>query len=91
MHADQPVLTVAGFDREEAFAADLRARVQAQREQSLALRRIRADYREMPGLRVTVKQGARLWSLPIALCESLLDELVAEGFLVRSGEHFRLP
>ena len=53
--------------------------------------RIRADYREMPGLRVTVPQGARLWNVPPALCERLLDDLVREQELVRSGEHYRLP
>jgi CheY-like chemotaxis protein len=61
------------------------------REGSEARERIRADYREMLGLRVTVQQGARLWNLPVGLCAALLEDLVAEGFLARSGDHYRLP
>ena len=54
-------------------------------------RRIKADFQEMPGLWVTSRQGARLWNVAHELCVSLLDSLAAEGFLLRSGQHYRLP
>ncbi|HXW07489.1 MAG TPA: hypothetical protein VD833_19795 [Vicinamibacterales bacterium] len=50
------------------------------------LTRIRGEYREMPGLRLTVAQARRLWQLDSATCQTALDTLVAEGFLTRTGE-----
>ena len=47
-------------------------------------RRIRAEYREMPGLNLTARQAARLWSLDQATSESLLDSLTETGFLYRA-------
>jgi hypothetical protein len=55
-----------------------------------ALRRIRADYLEMPGLRLTVAQGARLWNVSLDGCAALLDQLVAEGFLRLVGKNYSL-
>jgi hypothetical protein len=45
------------------------------------LDRIRGEYREMPGLRLTLPQARRLWHVDPADCESALDTLVQEGFL----------
>jgi len=44
--------------------------------------RIRAEYAEMPCLRLTLAQAARFWNVDQATCRGVLDELVAEGFLV---------
>ncbi len=53
------------------------------------LTRIRAEYLEMPGLRLTVEQAQRLCGVEPALCKAVLDALVAEQFLcVRSGEAY---
>jgi hypothetical protein len=41
--------------------------------------RIRGEYREMPGLRLTTAQAARLWQIDRPACETLLLALVAEG------------
>jgi hypothetical protein len=49
-----------------------------------ALQRARADYREMPGLRLTARQASRLWALPHWLCERVLRSLLDERFLNRS-------
>jgi hypothetical protein len=49
-----------------------------------ALRRARAEYLEMPGLRLTVAQAARLWHLDIASCEGVLATLVQSKFLVKT-------
>jgi hypothetical protein len=54
------------------------------------IRRVQADYREMPGLSVTLKQGCRLWSLSPASCVSVLDQLIAKGTLKRRGEQYSL-
>lgn len=49
-----------------------------------ALHRARADYLEMPGLRLTSHQARRLWMLEPGLCNAVLDELVEAHFLVRT-------
>jgi len=46
------------------------------------IERIRAEYLEMPGLRVTLKQASRLWGADAAHCQSALDALVDAGFLL---------
>lgn len=46
--------------------------------------RIRAEYREMPGLSLTCEQAARLLGLDGLRVMAALDELQCEGFLVRT-------
>jgi hypothetical protein len=55
------------------------------------LARIRSEYLEMPGLRLTASQAQRLWCLDPETCDSLLSELVEDKFLKRSrsGEYLR--
>jgi len=50
------------------------------------LLRIRSEYLEMPGLRLTSAQAGRLWGLEPRECEHLLTALVLTGFLRRSRE-----
>ena len=45
------------------------------------LNRIKGEFLEMPGLRLTGIQAARLLGIDFAPCRLLLDRLVAEGFL----------
>lgn len=45
------------------------------------MHRIRAEFLEMPGLRLTSRQAARLWHLDLATCEAVLATLVVEHFL----------
>ena len=47
------------------------------------LRRIKAEYMEMPGLRLTAAQAGRLWGLDRPSCLELLDRLIGEHFLQR--------
>ncbi len=56
------------------------------------LQRIRGEYLEMPGLRLTAEQARRLWSLDLNTCVSLLEALVDSRFLARTsdGMYFRL-
>ena len=46
-----------------------------------ALRRIRAEYLEMPGLRLTLGQAQRLCGIERTLCQTVLEALVSERFL----------
>jgi hypothetical protein len=43
--------------------------------------RVRAEYREMPGMKLTARQVGRLCGVGAAACEAVLDSLVREGFL----------
>jgi hypothetical protein len=45
------------------------------------LTRIRAEYREMQGLRLTLLQARRLFGLDILTCSAALSALEASGFL----------
>ncbi|HEY6362620.1 MAG TPA: hypothetical protein VIX63_16025 [Vicinamibacterales bacterium] len=49
-----------------------------------AMQRVRAEFVEMPGLRVTPAQGARLWHFEKDFCEAVLSALVEARFLVRT-------
>jgi DNA-binding MarR family transcriptional regulator len=53
--------------------------------------RIQSEYLEMPGLRLTVSQAARLFALDPATSAAALDSLVAIGFLrrTRDGAYLR--
>lgn len=50
------------------------------------LHRIRGEFQEMPGLRLTARQAQRLWGLDASACEALLGALIAAGFLKRTGD-----
>jgi DNA-binding IclR family transcriptional regulator len=46
--------------------------------------RVRGEYCEMPGLRLTISQACRLWQVETSTCERLLEHLVREGFLYKT-------
>lgn len=48
--------------------------------------RIRGEYREMPGLRLTFAQACRLWQMDAATCELVLHTLLTEHFLARTND-----
>ena len=50
------------------------------------LHRIRSEFLEMPGLRLTPAQAARLWALDRRTSERLLDGLTVTGFLLKNRE-----
>lgn len=50
-------------------------------ENAELLRRIEAEFREMPGLRLTLSQAARLFSVDLLECERVLQTLVRAGRL----------
>ena len=49
------------------------------------VRRIRAEFLEMPGLRLTPAQATRLWGLEPDTCEAVVDVLVRREFLRRTS------
>ena len=56
------------------------------------LERIRAEFLEIPGLRLTVEQTRRLCGVEPDLCEAVLDALVDAKFLrlMRDNTYMRL-
>lgn len=55
--------------------------------------RIRGEFIEMPGLKLSLQQACRLWNLSASACGEALDELRAEGFLYQtpSGAFIAFP
>ena len=49
-------------------------------------RRAEAEYREMPGLKLTAQQASRLWHLDAAASARLLDSMVEAGVLYRAKD-----
>ena len=47
------------------------------------IRMVRAEYRDMPGLRLTLSQAARLFGLTVKESEQVLSLLVDGGFVFR--------
>ena len=54
------------------------------------LRRVYAEYLEMPGLQLTVPQASRLWSLKPEMSAQVLDGLVEASLLRRVGDRYVL-
>jgi hypothetical protein len=46
--------------------------------------RVRGEFNEMPGLRLTPAQACRLWGIDQASCETVIDALVGMAFLRRA-------
>ena len=47
--------------------------------------RVRGEFLEMPGLRLTMPQAARLWGLDRRSCEAVIDALIRCEFLQRTA------
>ena len=53
------------------------------------LKRLRAEFLEMPGLRLTAEQVQRLCGLERTLCQTVLHALVEQGFLcLKADGHY---
>lgn len=52
----------------------------------LLITRIRGEFREMPGLRLTFAQACRLWQVEPEACDMVLRALLAESFLTRTAD-----
>jgi hypothetical protein len=51
------------------------------REMETIVLRVREEFREMPGLRLTPAQATRLWGLERETCTEVIETLVAADFL----------
>ena len=52
----------------------------------LITERIRGEFREMPGLTLTIAQARRLWNVDLPTCTDVLSQLVESGFLCRKAD-----
>ena len=59
---------------------------EADRGMHEVVRRVRGEYLEMPGLRLTSEQARRLWRLDEPACDAVLGTLVNAGFLARTRD-----
>jgi hypothetical protein len=50
------------------------------------VRRVRGEFLEMPGLRLTPEQARRLWRLDELACDAVLGALVDARFLARTRD-----
>jgi len=55
-------------------------------QKTVIAERVRGEFREMPGLALTLAQAARLWSLDAATCSEVVSHLVETGYLYRRGD-----
>jgi hypothetical protein len=55
--------------------------------------RIRAEFLQLPSLKITFQEACRLWHSNESQCLAALEALIAEGFLFRSpsGAFLALP
>jgi len=77
MSVDRPFNTAAG---ETGLITE------GQRGLMEVVRRVRGEFLEMPGLRLTPEQARRLWRLDAAACEQVLGVLVDARFLARTSD-----
>ena len=70
-----------GYGLDLAPSVDLRSEQEVMVEFVTLVNRVRAEFIEMPGLRLTVRQATRLLGIEQALCQSVVDALVASAFL----------
>lgn len=61
------------------------------REEHDLCTRVHAEFREMPGLTLTLPQAARLFSIEPGHCERVLGALVHAGHLTTNGRAFASP
>lgn len=77
------------FSRKE-MVTDTVERQPIHRDETLSvaelLARVRSEYLEMPGLKLTEAQARRLWTLDSTTCRVVLATLVERGFLKRSAK-----
>jgi hypothetical protein len=74
-------------------SADCSARIpcSAHPEERDLYTRVQAEFREMPGLKLTLPQASRLFSIEPTRCERVLGALVHAGHLATDGNAFASP
>jgi hypothetical protein len=49
-------------------------------------RRLKSEFLDMPGLKLTEAQACKLWGLDAQSCSHLLEKLVSMNFLLRTRD-----
>ena len=80
LDTERPVMQTPSVEQPPAATAPVLA---------LNLERVRAEFHEMPGLCLTVRQAVRLLALDSGTCRRVLDQLAHEGFLQRDRDGYR--
>jgi CheY-like chemotaxis protein len=57
-----------------------------QAEQLTLSQRVKANYLDLPGLSLSLRQAQRMWGFDEDICERVLQGLTNEGFLVRTDD-----
>jgi hypothetical protein len=60
--------------------------IQAATLEETIRRRVRAEFLEMPGLKLTVSQAQRLWGVDRPTCEAVIADLTEARFLSRTRD-----
>lgn len=83
-------MLISSQDCEElTMQRDMRCAVLSDRSVDTDLEtRIRAEFAEMPGLKLTLPQASRLFNVERVRCEQILLGLVTDGELSNSGGSF---
>jgi hypothetical protein len=57
------------------------------------VQRVLAEFREMPGLRLTFEQACCLWQMDPTTCRLVLERLIRDGVLLqtRNGHYVAAP
>src|SRR3954464_9970949 len=76
--------------RKRAGMATLQTKGRTPLPSAALMARARGEYREMPGLRLTVAQACRLWQVGVVPCTQGFRRLVSEGFLEQTNTGFYL-
>ena len=63
----------------------------AQGEERDLCTRVQAEFHEIPGLKLTLRQASRLFSIEPTRCQRVLGELVQAGHLATDGAAFASP
>jgi hypothetical protein len=54
--------------------------------------RVKGEYVEMPGLRLSIDEASRLWNLEMGVSDTILRELADRGFLTLGADaRYRRP
>jgi hypothetical protein len=82
LRTPSPVLAFGLSHGQQLLEGDRRDHVSRDR----VLRRVREEFREMPCLRLTSTQSARLFGLSTSVCGRVLEALVGEGTLWKGAD-----
>jgi hypothetical protein len=53
---------------------------------SQLVQRIREEFQEVPGLRLTLDQAVRFWAIDVETCQQVLTALSEMGFLAKMSD-----